>query len=300
MSGTYNDQSRQRVADQVNDILEQAVSMANTKHKNSYLFGGSNTSDKPYIVEKQDGVITGVEYQGSRNSREIEVSSDVKESVFTPGVEIFQNNDRGKIRMLTEQTGISLGGGTSSVNGFTWINSEYNESTGNYELYLDDPSAKVEIDPADDNSNVALTDSDGRVLYVNAEGLSSEGKELVNTEGTNGLFDTLITIRDILNNKQDADADEVAALAEKTIDALDEVNYSVLNNTTSIGTKVNFLESLKNDLKDMSFDTEEQTTELQQADIAHIAVDLSRRETLYQMSLSVASRLMSTSLLDYL
>ena len=50
----------------------------------------------------------------------------------------------------------------------------------------------------------------------------------------------------------------------------------------------------------MQFDTKDETTRLQEADIAQISIDLSRREVLYQMSLSVAGKLMSTSLLDFI
>lgn len=299
-NGTYNEESRNRLADQLNDTLEGLLSMANTKHNQSYLFGGSNTSAPPYAAERENGVITKVNYEGSETAREIKVAPGVKDSAFTPGSEVFRSDDRGEPEMLTEQTGMSLGSGTSSVNGFTWVNSEYNDSTGRYELYLDDPSKKVEINPAEDNSNIALTNREGRVLYVNAEGLSSEGKELVNTSGTNDIFDTLIAIRDIFRNEQNLDTQEVVKLAEKATGALDEVNNKILNSTTSIGMKVGFLDDLKNNLEDMQMNVDEQTTNLQEADISEIAIDLSRRQTLYQMSLSVASRMMSTSLLDYI
>ena len=38
-SGLYDDAARQRTAEGINDILEQTVSLANTKHLNQYLFG---------------------------------------------------------------------------------------------------------------------------------------------------------------------------------------------------------------------------------------------------------------------
>jgi len=50
----------------------------------------------------------------------------------------------------------------------------------------------------------------------------------------------------------------------------------------------------------MQFDTEDEANGLQEADIAQISIDLSRRQILYQMSLSVAGNLMSMSLLDYI
>jgi flagellin-like hook-associated protein FlgL len=68
----------------------------------------------------------------------------------------------------------------------------------------------------------------------------------------------------------------------------------------STGSKVAFLDTLKTNLENMQADTQDQTTRLQQADIAQIAIDLSRREMLYQMSLSVAGKLLSTSLLDFI
>jgi flagellin-like hook-associated protein FlgL len=53
-------------------------------------------------------------------------------------------------------------------------------------------------------------------------------------------------------------------------------------------------------MKNIQYNTEDETTRLQEADISQIAIDLSRREVLYQMSLSVAAKLMSMSLLDYI
>ena len=44
----------------------------------------------------------------------------------------------------------------------------------------------------------------------------------------------------------------------------------------------------------------DQMIRLIEADIAQIAIDLSRREVLYQMSLAVAARVMSVSLLDFI
>jgi flagellin-like hook-associated protein FlgL len=60
------------------------------------------------------------------------------------------------------------------------------------------------------------------------------------------------------------------------------------------------LGNLEDSLKNLKYDAEDETTRLQEADIAQVAIDISRREVLYEMSLSVAARLMSMSLLDFL
>ena len=44
-SGTYDEQTRQRTAQQINDILEQLVLLANSKRLNQYIFSGSNSQN---------------------------------------------------------------------------------------------------------------------------------------------------------------------------------------------------------------------------------------------------------------
>ena len=67
-----------------------------------------------------------------------------------------------------------------------------------------------------------------------------------------------------------------------------------------VGGRIATLTTLKNGIEDMKFNTEEAMSEIRDADIAQIAVDLARREVLYQMSLSIASKMFSISLLDFM
>ena len=82
--------------------------------------------------------------------------------------------------------------------------------------------------------------------------------------------------------------------------SLEEVRSLLVGKSVSMGSKIGFLDNLKDSLENMKFNTADETTTLQQADIAQIAIDISRRQVLYQMSLSVAGKLMSMSLLDFI
>ena len=73
-----------------------------------------------------------------------------------------------------------------------------------------------------------------------------------------------------------------------------------MRSSVTIGSKIGFLEDLKESVKNIKYNTEDETVRLQEADIAQIAIDIARREVLYQMSLAVAGRLMSMSLLDFI
>jgi flagellin-like hook-associated protein FlgL len=138
------------------------------------------------------------------------------------------------------------------------------------------------------------------VLYVDTTGITGTGVELVEMPGTHDIFNTLITIRDILANKKGLSEAQLQTLRENSTQALDEMSNLLLQSSVSVGSKVGFLESLKNNLADLKGNTQDNTTRIQEADIAQIAIDIARRQTLYQMSLSVAGRLMSVSLLDFI
>jgi len=120
IGGIYHEETRERVAEGINDILEQVVSLANSKHIGQYLFGGNNTASAPYLVERTNGEITGVTYQGSLENREIEVAPGIKLSSFYVGYDIFHSDDRSDPVFLGD-TGAKAGTGTSNLQGDTWL-----------------------------------------------------------------------------------------------------------------------------------------------------------------------------------
>jgi flagellar hook-associated protein 3 FlgL len=302
LSGTYGEgeggaNSRERVSSQINDILEQMVSSANTKYANHYLFGGSNTSSAPYVIERTDGQISSVTYQGGSQSREIEMAPGVKSAAFYSGSDIFAVDDRGT-PVFFGGTGSAVGTGTSNIKGSAWL-TVTNDGT-NYKLSIDDGATEITVPLAGDISNIAVTDANGQVLYVDATNINSTGTEMVQVPGTYDVFSSLISIRDLLENDRDIPEADLKSLMDKLTESLDEVNNNLLQKQVSIGAKIGFLDNLKNNLENIKFDTEEEATVLQEADIAQIAIDLSRREALYQLSLETAGRLMSVSLLDFI
>jgi flagellin-like hook-associated protein FlgL len=104
----------------------------------------------------------------------------------------------------------------------------------------------------------------------------------------------------LLKNERGLSDAQLRDLSENSLNALGEINELIVQAEVSVGSKIGFLDSLKESLQKLKYDAEDESTLLQEADIAQIAIDLSRREILYQMSLSVAGKLMSVSLLDFI
>jgi len=296
VGGIYDAEGQKQVANRLNNTLEQLVSLANTKEGNQYLFGGTDTDAAPYRVVREGGKITQVIYEGSHEARSINVAPGLEVETFHVGDDIFRSDDRGDPVFLGE-TGAKAGTGTSNVRGDVWLTVDHDGT--NYRLSIDDGATFVTV-PAGGQTNQAVTDSrTGRVLYVDTTGINSTGVEMVRVPGTYDIFGTLISLRDALINERGVPRSELLDFIDRGAAAIEEVRNLVVQTNTSTGSKIAFLNTLKNHLEDTQFNVTDETTRLQQADVAQIAIDLSRREILYQMSLSVAGKLLSTSLLDF-
>lgn len=296
VSGVYDEGGRKRAAEAIDSTLEQLVSLANTRHLNEYLFGGGDTGSAPYAVTRTNGKITGVTYQGSSENRRIEVAAGVQSSAFYVGDELFRSDSRSE-PVFVGDTGAKAGTGTSSVTGDVWLT--VTGSAGNYDLSIDDGLTTVNTDGTD--TNLAVMDSrTGQVLYVDTTAMSGAGVDMVRVRGTYDIFNTLINLRDILNNERGLSDAQLQEVRNISMESLEELRSLLAEKSVSMGTRIGFLEDIKGMVENMKFGTEDETTMLQEADIAQIAIDISKRDVLYQMSLSVAGRLMSMSLLDFI
>jgi flagellar hook-associated protein 3 FlgL len=299
-SDIYDEEGRKRTAEEIDGVLEQMVTLANSDRIDQYLFGGSNTGSVPYLVERTDGKITRVTYQGSTDVRNVEVATGVQASAFYVGDNLFHLSSRSAPTFIGGDTGATVGTGTSSVNGYVWL--EITEPVaGTYRLSIDGGTSYVDvaIPPGDTNTMVTHAET-GEVLYVDTTGINSTGVELVSIPGTYDIFNTLITVRDMLENERGLSDAQLQELEGDLLEAMNDINNLLVQSSVSVGTKTGFLEDLKDSLTLIKYNAEDDVTRLQEADITQVAIDISRREILYEMSLVVAAELMSLSLLDYI
>ena len=297
VGGVYDANGRERIADKLDSALEQLVSLANTKQGNRYLFSGNNTDVAPYAVVREGGKIVQVAYQGSQEARRVDAAPGLDVEACQVGQDIFRSNDRADPVFLSE-TGAAAGTGTSSVRGDAWLTVE--QDGGNYRISIDDGVTFVTV-PSGGGPNQAVTDSrTGRVLYVNTTGITQTGVDLVRVPGTYDVFSVLISLRDMLMNERGLDSQSLLNDIGACAASVEEVRNQLVQANVATGSEIGFLNTLKQNLENMRFNTQDQTTQLQEADIAQIAIDLSREQVLYQMSLSVAGKLMTTSLLDFI
>jgi flagellar hook-associated protein 3 FlgL len=276
----------------VDNALEELVMWANSDYQGQYLFSGGDSATQPYTVERNgDGRITSVTYQGSDIERKVEVAPGMWTTTFYSGEDIFLSDDR-SAAIFSGTTGVAAGTGTSSVTGDVFLT--VTGSPGNYDLSIDGGLTTVNTDGTD--TNLAVTDSrTGQVLYVDTTGITNTGQEWVRVPGTYDIFNTLIAIRNQIESGGD-----IEELRSNALESLDEIYNLLVRKGVTIGFKIGMMDDLNSNLSDLKFNVEENMAQLEQADIAQLAIDLSRRDVLYQMSLSVTAKLLSLSLLDFI
>jgi len=123
-SGTYKDHNRHIVAEEIDSILEQCLSIANTQSLGRYIFGGSATGSAPYAATRESGKITSVSYQGSHEQLPVPVGPGVQHTGLMVGETIFKADHR-QTPVFHGNTGLTAGSGTSSVTGDVWLTARH-------------------------------------------------------------------------------------------------------------------------------------------------------------------------------
>jgi len=196
-------------------------------------------------------------------------------------------NSRGQVAYV-DISGLTLGSGEQTV-----------DVEATVELSIDNGLTATESDLTD--ADLMVTDSrDGRILYVDATGIEQLGDEAVRVPGTYDLFGTLINIRDLMGNEQGLSESEVISLLSEAADSLDEVMDGVAGAIALVGGRLQAVETVRTSLDEVQFAADEQISELQDADITQVAIDLARAQTIYEMTLMATGKLLGLNLLDFL
>jgi flagellar hook-associated protein 3 FlgL len=77
------------IANQLQGIQSQLVSLANTAYQGSYVFAGTKTSTPPFVVDAAAPDGSGVTYDGNADVNEVSIGSGYKIGVNVPGSQLF-------------------------------------------------------------------------------------------------------------------------------------------------------------------------------------------------------------------
>jgi len=86
-NGTLSASDRAAIAEELQGIQSQIISLANTSYEGNYLFGGTVTSTPPYTANSSDP--SGVTYNGNNDVNTVSVGAGYQIEINQPGSQLF-------------------------------------------------------------------------------------------------------------------------------------------------------------------------------------------------------------------
>ncbi|MFO0863134.1 MAG: hypothetical protein U0744_00485 [Gemmataceae bacterium] len=149
--------------------------------------------------------------------------------------------------------------------------------------------------------NQTITDSrDGSVANIDTTGVRQAGTNRLDFAGTYDAFSLLIALRDDLRNTNKLNEAELSKSISSRVAEFDRVKSSVLDALGEQSANAQNMESLQSHLENQQLDTKSRVAAIEEPDIADLVVKMQGLQSMLQLSLAAYSRILDTSLLDYI
>ena len=272
-TSTYNASQRNAIADQVDQFLEHAVSLSESRYRGRYIFSGTQTGGAPYTPARdQNGNVLNIGPSGdATGSIEREVIDGIIMQVNIPGSEVFENPRDVRVPLN------ALARGLDAVD-----RAQLDQVVGQ--------SQQLDIDQLNgllDGSIVVDPPLSGAV-----ENVLVQARDSFEDQQTNP-FDVLIELRDAL---RDNNVDDVRG----TLNKLANVRERVSSVRGLIGARVNRMETTQNVLDRIAVEMTSILSADEDVDLSSTIVNLRQEQDVFQAALASGSSVIPQSLMDFI
>jgi len=116
--GTLSASDQAAIADQLQGIQSQLVSLANTAYEGHYIFAGTNTNTAPFAADPSN--LSGVTYAGNTDVNKVSIGNGYKLAVNVPGSQLFLASDNSVFLAINNliqavQTNTGIGAAVNAV-----------------------------------------------------------------------------------------------------------------------------------------------------------------------------------------
>ncbi len=314
-TGTYGEDDREMMAVEVNELLNQLVTVANTTSTDGRaLFGGTDREGQPFEVfmsrvpKLQSAAITEVNYLGNIQENKVEIAEGSYVPVDFRGNDVFWSEQHQifgprdvQDYVVQEDTFFTVDGVTVSLKAGDNINNIVDRINGST------AAVKAEVDPVSGALNMKTTiahqiwlDEPENATVLKDLGLiKAVGKPPLNLSGDvmssgGSLFDTVIALRDgLLNNDAEQIGGSVLAGLSSSLD-------TVLGKMADLGAVGERLDVTQNRLTKAVVDTQSWDSGLTDTDMTEAVTRLKMLEYVQQATYRASSQIWQKSLMDFL
>jgi flagellar hook-associated protein 3 FlgL len=301
-TATISQENRDAISAEVKQRLDELIGLANTKDANGdYLFAGYQSSTEPFSAN-QTGSIAHVVYHGDQGVRSLQISESRQIQVDNSGSEIFLKIPSNTA--LNEAAGVAnTGNGVISPahvsNAATYVPSNVSITFTSATTYDVTDLAT----PANDVIGATYTSGDdidvGGVRFSITGTAVSSGDVFTTSAGQyKDAFESIQTFAETLDGSiNTAQRNENMAVF---LEDLDNFFSRVLEVRTTIGGRLNALDSQRNANEANISVTQETISALRDTDLAEAISQLTLEQATLDAAQAVFSRITSSSLFNYL
>lgn len=265
--------SRAFAADQVKDLSDQIVALANSKNGKNYMFSGHKT-DTPafgHVVEISGGTPGDLEFGLAANAANVTI-------------EVL--DDSGSVI----HTITPAGGGTDGINTVSWSGPVPGDGIYKFSVTASDAGVDVEDYATYNGDAGAVRIMIGEDTEIN---LHADGREIFTPSAQEDTFEVIADLITALEQ------DDTAAISTLTL-KLDTVRTQVSEFRASSAPKMYQLESTENFWSNYKSKLEKLLADTEDVDLNEAAMRLNQLDLAYQSTIATAARIIQPSLLNFL
>ena len=331
VNGVANADDMQTAALEVDALIKGVLDQANTQVNGQYIFSGTRSDTRPFMADDKESP-HAITYRGNAHPFRIKIGPKSDMKVGFTGEEIFSSEvvtideTSNRLDFSEKRAGGALGeeiilsaevdNGTYSRNGLAHAVEMAMEKASadkglavDYRVSWNDSEETFSIAEEDGPEPAKLSrisvlfrtgesrhESVGAFMGFPTDDIATEPSRdpLVSRRGVQwGVFSSLFDLRAALNNNDQEGL-------HQSISRLAMDHGTLISHISEAGVRANRLDSRKSLLSDLTISHDANRSRLEDADVVKAISDLRLKQFGYESALASSSRILNTSLLNYL
>ena len=301
-NATQNNQSRAAIGDEINNLADELLQLANTKSASGeYIFSGYNSRTPAFT---RTG--TGFEFQGDQGQRLLQVSEDTQLSVRDNGQDIFEGMKQGDGRFLLQSPATNTG--SALVKMASTTDSTLDDYTVTFSQATTDDPMLYSIVGAETGAVATGTYESGAAISFNGVTLEVEGTVAngdsyqIQKSVRQNIFQSVQAIADALLSPMSASSAQSKLTNDlgQAIGTIDQGLEHLQGRRTIVGNRLQILDSRTEKNADERLRLERQVSEIQDLDFAEAVSRLNLQSTALQAAQQSYIKIQGLSLFNYL
>jgi len=312
-NGIYTKEDRAKIALEIEQLLEELVSVANSKFKGKALFGGNDTLEDPFKISRTFSKYAGqqlidkVEYYGDMGNINREIEQEVILPINVPGNEAFWAEQSSLFSNVDASNYIVPRDMTVRINGVE-VHFRAGDNIETIVTRINNAPVPLRASVNRMNGGIILETSSARDIWIEDIKGGTVMQDLGVISGPNPpknisptarffggtVFEMVMRLRDSLYMN---DVEDVGSAALGGIDLALE---NVLKYRAELGARASRLNLVQARIMQDQTDIQEILSKKEDVDVAETITRLKMLEVAHQAALGVTARVIQPTLLDFL